>query len=60
MIKDILSALDYSDCAESALLLFVITFGLILLGTLRLSRKATSRFASIPLSDDVKDPRDAE
>ena len=57
MIKDIVSALDYSDCAEAALLLFVLAFGIVLYGALRLSRKSTERFASIPLNDQVQDPR---
>lgn len=58
MIKDIVSALDYSNCAEAALLLFVISFGIVVYGALRLSRQSTDRFASIPLSDKVQDPRD--
>jgi hypothetical protein len=58
MIKDIVSALDYSNLAEAALLLFVISFGIVVYGALRLSRKSTDRFASIPLSDKVQDPRD--
>ena len=57
MIKDIVSSLDYSTCAEIALGIFFACFGLMLYGTLRLSRKATDRFASIPLSDNVEDPR---
>ena len=57
MIKDLVSALDYSVCAEVALALFVGTFAVMLYGTLRLSKSATDRFASIPLSDDVEDPR---
>ncbi|MEM9646595.1 MAG: hypothetical protein AAF989_16510 [Planctomycetota bacterium] len=57
MIRDLVSALDYSICAEVALALFVGTFVLMLYGTLRLSRGATDRFAAIPLSDDVEDPR---
>jgi cytochrome c oxidase cbb3-type subunit 4 len=61
MVKDLVSWLDYSNLAESALLIFVFTFLMIVLGTLRLSRSATDRFASIPLSDDeVKDPRDGK
>jgi len=60
MIKDIVNALDYSDCAEAALVLFVIAFGIMLFGTLRLSREATDKFASIPLSDEVKDPRNGK
>lgn len=59
MFKDLVRALDYSDCAEAALVLFVIAFGIMLYGALRLSREATDRFASIPLSDqEIKDPRD--
>lgn len=60
MIKDIVNALDYSDCAEAALLLFVAAFALVFYGTLRLSRQASERFASIPLSDEVKDPFDGK
>lgn len=60
MIKDLVSALDYSDCAEAALLLFVVAFGLIFYGALRLSRESSERFASIPLSDEVKDPFDGQ
>jgi cytochrome c oxidase cbb3-type subunit IV len=57
MIKDLVSALDYSDCAEAALILFVLSFGIMLYGCLRLSSQASERFASIPLSDEVEDPR---
>jgi hypothetical protein len=58
MLKEVIRAIDYSDTAEVALLLFVFAFGLMLFGTLRLSRSATDKFASIPLSDKVEDPRD--
>ena len=58
MFKDIVRALDYSDCAEVALLLFVLSFGIILLSALGLRRKSTDRFAAIPLKDEVQDPRD--
>ncbi|QDT03833.1 hypothetical protein K227x_22180 [Rubripirellula lacrimiformis] len=57
MIKDLVSALDYSLFAQVALGLFVATFVVIFYGAFRLSSQATSRFASIPLSDDVEDPR---
>lgn len=60
MVKDIVNALDYSNFAEAALVLFVAAFGVMLFGALRLSRQATEKFASIPLSDEVKDPRDGE
>lgn len=57
MYKEIVRALDYSDFAEIALLLFVICFTMMLYGVAKLSRNATERFASIPLSDDIQDPR---
>ena len=57
MLKDVLRAIDYSDCAEAALLLFLFAFGLMLFSTVRLSSNATNKFASIPLSDKVQDPR---
>jgi len=58
MLKDVIRTIDYSDCAEVALLLFVFAFGLMLMTTIRLSPNATKKFASIPLSDKVEDPRD--
>ena len=58
MLKDVVRAIDYSDCAEIALALFCVAFGLMVFATFRLSRAATDRFASIPLSDKVEDPRD--
>lgn len=57
MIRDLVSALDYSSFAELALALFVIAFATMTYGTLRLSKNATDRFASIPLNDEVEDPR---
>jgi hypothetical protein len=58
MLKDVIRAIDYSDCAEIALALFMVAFGLMLMTTFRLSRESTDRFASIPLSDKVEDPRE--
>ena len=58
MLNDVIRAIDYSDCAGAALLLFVFAFGLMLMATLRLSPAASEKFASIPLSDKVEDPRD--
>lgn len=58
MLKDVIRSIDYSDCAEIALALFCIAFALMVFGTMRLSRKATDRFAAIPLSDRVETPRD--
>lgn len=57
MIKDLVCWLDYSSCAEVALGLFVAAFAVIFYGALRLSSSAADRFASIPLSDNVEDPR---
>ncbi len=57
MIRDLVSAIDYSVCAEIALTLFVASFAIIFYGAFRLSSKASERFAAIPLSDDVEDPR---
>jgi cytochrome c oxidase cbb3-type subunit IV len=57
MLSDVIRAIDYSDCAEAALLLFCVAFALMTYATLRLTRRATDTFASIPLSDQVQDPR---
>ncbi|WP_182866664.1 hypothetical protein [Stieleria mannarensis] len=57
MIKDLVSFIDYSACAEVALALFVVTFILIFFGAFRLSNHATEKFAAIPLSDRIEDPR---
>ena len=57
MIKDLVSAIDYSLCAEIALAVFVASFVAIVIGTMRLSNNAVDRYASIPLSDEPKDPR---
>lgn len=58
MLTDVIRAIDYSDCAEIALMLFCFAFGLMFLATMRLSRGATDRFAAIPLSDNVETLRD--
>ena len=58
MIRDLICELDYSLLAEIALTMFVLAFVVIFYGTGRLSREATDRFAAIPLSDNVEDPRD--
>lgn len=58
MLKDVIRAINYSDCAEIALGLFCFAFALMCYATLRLSRRSSERFASIPLSDHVEDPRD--
>jgi len=57
MLSDLVRAIDYSDCAEVALVLFCVAFALMSYATLRLTRQATDKFASIPLSDKIQDPR---
>jgi cytochrome c oxidase cbb3-type subunit 4 len=60
MLRDVITSVDYSMAAQVALGLFVVAFSLMIYGTLRLSRRTTDRFASIPLSDRVEDPRDGK
>lgn len=57
MLKTVIRALDFSAYAEIALVLFVACFVLAGVGLLFMSRESTNRFASIPLDDEVKDPR---
>jgi len=57
MLNDVIRAIDYSDCAEAALVLFCFAFALMLYSTMRLTKRAVDTFASIPLSDQVQDPR---
>lgn len=57
MIKDLVCAIDYSICAEVALGIFVAVFAAVVYGALQLSHNASDRFAAIPLSDEVEDPR---
>jgi len=60
MLRDVISSVDYSLAAEIALGLFIVAFSIMAYGTMRLSRRTTDRFASIPLSDRVEDPRDVK
>ncbi len=57
MLKDVIRALDYSLSAEWALVLFVMAFALMTYGVMKLKPSSAERFASIPLSDKVEDPR---
>jgi hypothetical protein len=41
MLREVISALDYSACAEIALAIFVLAFVGLVYGTLRLSRSST-------------------
>lgn len=51
MIRDVVSFLDYSDCAEISLTIFVVVFVSVSLRALLTSRSAAARMASIPLDD---------
>jgi cytochrome c oxidase cbb3-type subunit IV len=58
MLRDVIQAVDYSLCAEIALGLFCFAFGLMIYAVLKLNPASSKRYASIPLSDHVEDPRD--
>lgn len=58
MLRDVIQSIDYSFCAEVALGLFCFAFALMTYGVLRLKPSTSKRYASIPLSDHVEDPRD--
>lgn len=55
MIRDVVSYLDYSDCAEISLGLFVAVFVSVCFQTLLLSRKNTEQMAAIPLEEGLKE-----
>jgi cbb3-type cytochrome oxidase subunit 3 len=57
MLKDVVSWLDYSFFDEVALLIFAACFIGIVVWALTLKRETTHRFGSIPLTDDVVDPK---
>ncbi len=58
MLRDVIQAIDYSFFAEMALALFCVAFALMSYAVVRLKPSSSQRFASIPLSDHVEDPRD--
>ncbi len=57
MLRDVISGIDYSTCAEAALVIFAVCFVAMTIATLLLKPSATERYASIPLTDRVEDPR---
>lgn len=57
MLTDLIRAIDYSDCAEAALILFCIAFAMMCYATWRLTRQATDAFSNIPLTDPIQDSR---
>ncbi len=54
MIDRIAQLLDYTVCAEIALVMFAAVFVVILVRTLRTSRAASSRQARLPLDDGTQ------
>ncbi len=57
MIKDVVSALDYSVYAEAALLLFFASFLVVLVQTWRAHPDSVNRQAELPLQDGEKGSR---
>lgn len=55
MIRDVVSYLDYSNCAEISLSIFVVVFVSVSLRTLLTSRAATQQMAAIPLDEGIQD-----
>lgn len=51
MIRDVVSFLDYSDCAEISLTLFVMVFVAVSLRALLTSGAAARQMAAIPLDE---------
>lgn len=51
MVKDILSWLDYSVFAESALVLFLMVFAGVSFAMAKMTREWSGRCAAIPLSE---------
>lgn len=51
MVRDVVSFLDYSNCANISLLIFFVVFVAVSLRALLTTRAAASRMASIPLND---------
>ncbi len=54
MVKDVVSALDYSFYAEAALLLFFASFLVVLVQTWRAHPDSVNRQAELPLQDGEK------
>jgi len=54
MIKDVVSALDYSFFAEAALLLFFASFIVVLVQTWRANPESVNHQAELPLQDGEK------
>ena len=59
MLRDVVTALDYSMCAEIALAIFATVFLAVGVRTLLAGRGEFDHCAAIPLNDDVETARDA-
>lgn len=55
MVKDVVSFLDYSVCAEISLAIFVTVFVAVTLRTMLFSREQTNHMASLPLEEGRKE-----
>lgn len=55
MIKDVVSYLDYSVCAEVSLAIFVVVFVAVTLQTLLSGKTRMEGYASIPLDEGRKE-----
>lgn len=56
MIRDVVSYLDYSNCAEISLSIFVVVFVAVSLRALLTSRASAARMAAIPLDEGIREP----
>lgn len=57
MIRDVVSYLDYSNCAEISLSIFVVVFVAVTLRALLLNRASADRMAAIPLDEGIQELR---
>ena len=57
MIRDVVSFLDYSNCAEISLSIFVVVFVAVSLRALLISRTSAESMAAIPLDEGIREPR---
>lgn len=57
MVKDVLSSLDYSLYAESALLLFVVVFAAVSYCMAKMTSEWSRACAEIPLNEDQAEYR---
>ncbi len=53
MIRDVVSYLDYSNCAEISLTIFVVVFVAVSLRTLFTSRAVVQHNSAIPLDEGI-------